>query len=866
MKNSLLKRSIGVGAIFFMTVVNGQSTENIIRDFISTDASFKGVQKPMDFKVVNEDSSSSLKSNVVDVQQTVNGIPIYHSLAKAVIKDGKMWSFKNNFDKNLNVSKYANVNSVTSALEAALSHLGLTNTNYKLIPDGTTLDNPSANDVANFAYYYQKDNKLVPSRLFFIDDAKNNAFWQIMVNLENNEILEKNNMVISCNFHDDAYAATETEGHEHSHFLPAYVENQINKAHKASTAAVASASYNVFPFPIEAPTFGTRSVLTDPWDIASSPLGWHDTGNTNFTYTRGNNVWAYFDNAGTNSPPNTDMTEGGSSLDFNFPYAEAAEISAYSNKHAAITNLFYANNMIHDIFYKFGFTESAKNFQINNFDKGGRGNDAVRAEGFDGSGYNNANFNAGYETESSVALPRMQMYLWKSGTLGLKQKLFYNSPADAVTRPGVAAGAANFGKQLFSIPITGDLVIPSVQNGCSSMSSMAGKIAFIQYSPGGAGECTPITKVRNAQAAGAKGAVLHRTNSNTPIDMSGVDNSITMTSIMLGKDEGDYILSQINNGITVNVDLRDMGNGYKNSSFDNGVIIHEYGHGISNRLTGNSMGCLNNAEQMGEGWSDFFALMLTNKPEYTEATARGIATYSSGQSTTGQGIRGRKYSPDFAVNNYTYNNIRGAFSPHDVGQVWATMLWDLHWKMAEKYGYASDIVANPNSGSAKVVQLVVDGLKLQPCSPDFVSGRNAILEADALKGGADECMIWEVFAKRGLGVNANAGSNNSVEDQTEDYNIPEKCKLATSEVGKNKAYNVYPNPAKREFFIAGKPTLNQGSVKVEVLDITGKVIKSFDRKKNSVEAVSTSSMPKGVYVVSISENGKVIQTDKLIVE
>ncbi|WP_300675471.1 T9SS-dependent M36 family metallopeptidase [Soonwooa sp.] len=879
MKNSLLKRSVGVGALFFMTVMNGQSTETIIRDFISNDVSFRGVSKAVEFKILNEDSSESLKANVVDVQQTVNGIPVYHSLAKAVIKDGKMWSFNNNFDRVQNVSKYAKPNSVASAFSAAVNNLGLNESNYTLVADGVSVDNPKAEQVANFAYYYQKDGKLVPARLFFIDDSKNHAVWQVMVNLENNEILEKYNTTLSCNFHDGAYSEVEgnSVAHNHVHSLPAYVENQLAQANKAASAAVISASYNVFPFPTEAPTFGPRAVLTDPWDITASPLGWQDNGTSSFTYTRGNNVHAYFDNAATNTPPTTDRTDGGPSYNFNFPYAEGPNISAYDNKHSAITNLFYANNMIHDVFYRFGFTESSKNFQTNNFDKGGRGNDAVNAEGFDGSGYNNANFNAGYETETTVAAPRMQMFLWKSGEMGIKQKLFYNSPADAVNRPPVAAGGAVSGKQLFSIPVTGDVVIPNVANGCSTLTagSLNGKIALLNWAPGGAGECTPLAKVKNAQAAGAKGAIIHRTNSNTPIDVAGTDQTVVIPSIMIGLDEGNYILSQINAGTTVNVDLKDMGFGYKNSSFDNGVMIHEYGHGISNRLTGNSMGCLNNAEQMGEGWSDFFALMLTNKPSYTAATARGIATYSNGQDPSAVGIRPRKYSPDFAINDYTYGRTNGMqyndggvirVDVHSVGFVWATMLWDLHWKLAEKYGYASDIVANPNSGSAKVVQLVVDGLKLQPCSPDFVSGRDAIIAADLAKGGDNECLIWNVFARRGLGVNASAGSNNSINDQVENFDLPEQCKLATSDVNKTKAFNVYPNPAKGEFFIAGKPTLSQGSVKVDIYDISGKVVKSFERKKNSVDAVSTANMAKGIYLVNISENGNIIQTDKLIVE
>lgn len=878
MKNSLLKRSIGVGAIFFMTVVNGQSTEDIIKNYISNDVSFKGAQKGIDFKILNEDNSASLRSNIVDVQQMVNGIPVYQSLAKAVIKDGKMFSFNNSFDKSYEISKYKLTNGAQSAFSAALSDLKIIDQSYKLIADGQVVDNPSQYEVVNFPYYFAKDNKLVPAILFFIDDAKNNAYWQVLVNLENNEILEKHNMVLSCNFHDDAYAADDNG--DHQHFLPEFIEKQIQNAHQASkkVANVSNATYNVFEFPIEAPTFGSRTIASNPWDLVASPDGWHKAGDLSYTYTRGNNVYAYFDNVGKNSPMSGDFTDGGSALNFDFPYTEGANISAYDNKNSAITNLFYANNKIHDVFYKFGFTESSRNYQTNNFDKGGRGNDAVMAEGFDGSGYNNANFNPGYETTSNVQAPRMQMFLWKSGALGIKQKLFYNSPADAVTRAPIAAGEAKFGKTLFSIPTTGDVIIPNIANGCSAMSSLTGKIALLQYSPGGPGECSLAIKVKNAQNAGAKGVIVHRTNTDTPMDMSGTDSSIIIPSILIGNSEGLYIKQQLENNVVVNVDLKDMGNGYKNSSFDNGVIIHEYGHGISNRLTGSSQGCLNSSvtkEQMGEGWSDFFALMLTNRPEYTAQTARGIATYSSGAGSTAQGIRDKKYSPDFAINNFTYANTNGmeyfngvSMVPnvHAIGTVWATMLWDLHWKYAEKYGYAADILSNPNSGSAKVVQLVMDGLKLQPCYPTFVSGRDAILEADRVAGGADECMIWEVFAKRGLGIDANAGASNNINDQVENFEVPAKCKLATAEVGKNKEFAIYPNPAKGEFFISGKPTLSQGSVKVEILDMTGKVVKSFDRKKSSIEAVKTSNLPKGIYIVNISENSNNIQTEKLIIE
>ena len=59
---------------------------------------------------------------------------------------------------------------------------------------------------------------------------------------------------------------------------------------------------------------------------------------------------------------------------------------------AAVTNLFYLNNVLHDKLRRHGFTEAAGNFQANNFGPGGVGNDPVNAEAQDGGGTNNANF------------------------------------------------------------------------------------------------------------------------------------------------------------------------------------------------------------------------------------------------------------------------------------------------------------------------------------------------------------------------------------------------------------------------------------------------------------------------------------------
>lgn len=55
-----------------------------------------------------------------------------------------------------------------------------------------------------------------------------------------------------------------------------------------------------------------------------------------------------------------------------------------------------------------------------------------------------------------------------------------------------------------------------------------------------------------------------------------------------------------------------MTNPARDGALDNEIIIHEFTHGVSSRLTGggNSSNCLETkeAKSLGEGWSDALAL------------------------------------------------------------------------------------------------------------------------------------------------------------------------------------------------------------------------------------------------------------------
>jgi Zn-dependent metalloprotease len=162
---------------------------------------------------------------------------------------------------------------------------------------------------------------------------------------------------------------------------------------------------------VEAPDKGARQLVSFVGDTTiNTAAGWMGTS----TVTTGNNVEAYLDTDANNAPdPNngTGLSNGHASAanqDFTFPFSTT--VDPRTQQAAVVTNLFYFNNIMHDFSYGLGFTESARNFQVDNFGRGGIGNDSVRAEAQDGSGTNNANF----ATPPDGQRPRMQQFLFTS--------------------------------------------------------------------------------------------------------------------------------------------------------------------------------------------------------------------------------------------------------------------------------------------------------------------------------------------------------------------------------------------------------------------------------------------------------------------
>lgn len=791
----------------------------------------------------------------VYMRQVVNGIEVFNANSSMHIQNGKVVSVSNGFVSNAvnrTLSSQATIGStralqlagseveMTVALALSKADVVLTRTNPEVVIAEPLV---SEEPIKTKLYYFNTNEGLILTYNVELFNNETNDWWNVRVDANSGAIIEKNNWTTTCNVSSNTFAGEESITKQ-NHFLAA--------AGTSMKKTEGTGSYHVYPYPVESPNHGQREYVAG--SVAkqnASPHGWHDTNGSagaEYNTTKGNNVFADEDtlaNNGTGYSPS-----GGDSLVFDFPMdSNWLDYDYYLD--AAITQLFYANNVLHDIFYQYGFDEPSGNFQLNNYGKGGAAGDYVNAEAQDGSGTGNANFSTPADGNNG----RMQMFLWPTTTAA--------APPLTVTGSATANGTytaplSSFGTKRFA-EITAEIVVVDDGSsadslGCNSLVNgpeLAGKIALIYR-----GTCGLSSKVLNAQIAGAAAVIMVHNTSSTPSAMQGNNSAITIPSVIITQAVGAKIREAMANGDTVMATLKGMPNvkAY-DSDFDNGVIAHEFGHGISTRLTGgpSNSGCLGNAEQAGEGWSDFFALALTAKEGDKGTDAKGIGTFVYNQSPSALGIRDFKYTTNMSINPMTYayvKNSKATLSPHYIGTIWCTMLWEIYWAMVDKYGFDADVY-NGTGGNNKTIQLVIDGLKLQPCGPGFVDARDAIIKADSLyNGGANRALIWTAFAKRGLGYSASQGDVNSLSDGVTKYDLPPDLTTGLSSLENLSQYiSVKPNPTQGVSQLILPDQLKEAAI--IVTDITGRVIISETKQTdlNQHIAIDLSNQTNGVYFI-----------------
>ncbi|MCB1043799.1 MAG: M36 family metallopeptidase [Acidobacteria bacterium] len=248
--------------------------------------------------------------------------------------------------------------------------------------------------------FYGTSTRLIPAYYLEVDAGTANAtsseMFAYVISAEDGQLLERTNLTVS-----DSYTyrvmANGAPGFE------PWDGPQGNGGTPHPTGMP-----DGFQEPFQSPALVTLQNLpfsmNDPWLPPAA------------TETVGNNVDAYIDRFGGDgySPGSGDFRAAVSSpgtFDYTYDFGLAPTANT-TQQNAAITQLFYVCNYLHDDYYDAGFNEAAGNAQADNFGRGGNDSDSMRSECQDGTGTNNANMS----TPSDGARPRMQMFVFTGPT------------------------------------------------------------------------------------------------------------------------------------------------------------------------------------------------------------------------------------------------------------------------------------------------------------------------------------------------------------------------------------------------------------------------------------------------------------------
>ncbi|HEX6126599.1 MAG TPA: M36 family metallopeptidase [Pyrinomonadaceae bacterium] len=648
-----------------MTGPSSEKRSEILRNFAKTNSDLVGVtgEQIDQLKVTADYTNPDGNLSFASLEQFIDDVPVFRGEIKAgFTRRGEMFRVVNNLASGLDYGSLRRdfgdpANAVRIAAANVRADVDMTpnaeSTDLKAVFGGGPYPTTASK------YYFPIETGLVRAAWYVVVWKPINGY-EVIVDAESGKVLWRQNMG-----KDQTQAATYNVWANTTSFMLAM----------DSPAPLS-------PGPID-PAMGTQGTLQPRTMVTLIGNEAPNTFNNNGWITdgtnalEGNNTQAGLDRASPGGPDLPIIT-GSPNRVFNFaanpppgnpgpgdnplpdgqtvtPCA-AAPPAVEDKQRAAVTYMFYVVNRLHDVLYRHGFTEQARNFQLDNFGRGGSGNDRVLAEGQDCSGTNNANFNS---TSTDGTVGRMQMYI------------------------------------------------------------------FVAPTP----------------------------------DRDG--------------------------------------------TLDGDVIIHEIGHGVTNRLhTGGISGT--QGSQMHEGNGDFLAHVLLSEPTDPVNgvySMGGYATYfwrvAAPFANAGNYYYGIRRFPKAVIgftggplnrphNPLTYADIdpaqfnvsNSAFGPaftgsptqaHDGGEVWSSMLWEVRARLVTRLGHTD--------GTSKMIQLMLDGMKLATSTSSMLNSRNSILAAAQASGtGADVADVWAGFAARGMGFNATNPTGNTV---VESFGLPNLLQTPT---------------------------------------------------------------------------------------
>lgn len=503
----------------------------------------------------------------------------------------------------------------------------------------------------------------------------------------------------------------------------------------------------------------------------------------------GNNVSAYADHFSPDGFSEGDVAAfARPSGTFESPwFPEDGAFGTTDQIEAAIVQLFFVNNWLHDWYYDSGFTEAAGNAQMNNYGRGGVEGDPLRAEAQDTRGENRNNANM--STPSDGLSPRMQMYVWDGVVTPIGETFF------TITAPESIAGDYEVQGSLFGVD---DLVATSGSmvfvddgvdvgtDGCEPITGdLTGQIALIDR-----GACTFVSKALNAVAAGASGVVIVNNDSFNPDvlpPLGGTDPTIEIPVVGVSFATGEVLRGSLaTDAVAGDISRagRDRGPDV-DGTIDNAIVAHEWGHYLHHRLTiCETVQC----GAMSEGWADFVALHMMVRDYDDLHGAFAAATWATQSSYFG--IRRAPYSVEPSFNAVTFGHIADSaalpvdqhpmlvFGPnseiHNAGEIWASALFDAYINLIEAPHLTFE------EAQRRMGNYIVEGMILAPVNPTFTEQRDSILAAVAASDERDLEIIARAFAQRGMGTGAVSPPIQSVnfEETVENFDLAGNLQIA----------------------------------------------------------------------------------------
>jgi Fungalysin metallopeptidase (M36)/FG-GAP-like repeat/Fungalysin/Thermolysin Propeptide Motif len=388
--------------IAFLTSPSSNKQSEILRSFIEQNNNLFGISdtQASQLKVTADYTNPDGNLSFAHLEQFINEIPVFRGEVKAgFTKNGEMIRVINNLAPNLVYNKLSSdFGNPADAVLAAERNLNIQTSNSKF-----QIKNPKS---ANSDWATTAEKMYFPTEIGVARASWRVLIWQpvnayyVIIDAETGTVLWRKNIT-----EDQTQAAT--------YNVYANPNSMINTAESPAPGTPGSLDPSLgTQFPIIPRTNVTLIGNEAPYTFNTN--GWINNGGID---TDGNTVEAGLDIDGANGVDPTGKAVS-PTRNFNFTYSPGNSSgggdapTTLDFRNGAVTQLFYTINRYHDEMYRLGFTEAARNFQDNNFGRGGSGGDRVSGEAQDSSGTNNANFG----TPADGARGRMQMYVFTPPT------------------------------------------------------------------------------------------------------------------------------------------------------------------------------------------------------------------------------------------------------------------------------------------------------------------------------------------------------------------------------------------------------------------------------------------------------------------